>query len=414
MEGQSMHRLGLLIVATLFLLSCESAYCDVTIRGRVVDAEGKPVSGAQVFWLGVEPINSIPPSLDGRANDEGEFLLTTVGVEPTPEILGRPVVVYAEGQGLGITTVGAILQQEEGLASVTLPPESDTAFRILDPDGHVLAGELVEPVLYVDGGVNKLPATFVQAIGRVSDDTGLVRFPALKEDRLRAVRVVSQTFGPQQLDRGWDQTRLSPTIRLRPAARVQASFDTRLGQMGKCKVLFLTMASVEQEPVPDAAGQGILKGAYAEFFENPRGFEIPALAAGTLRFHMSGCTNHEPLLPRWPVRPELIAGTTQKLVIPLERTVTIRGRVLEGDKPAAGAELFVYTRSAGCAFQTYADKDGCYSCNVLEGPTAVSASRRDPATRQTINTSSTIERVIGPEGLEFPDLVLTRPAPASR
>src|SRR6188472_253449 len=99
MEGRLMKGIYLSAVAAAVGLWCGAAVGDVTIRGRVTDQDGNPVCGALVFWLGRTPINSYPPSIDGKADVNGEFELTSVGEEATKEIRGQSVLIYAEGHG---------------------------------------------------------------------------------------------------------------------------------------------------------------------------------------------------------------------------------------------------------------------------------------------------------------------------
>ena len=383
---------------------------DVAIRGRVVDAAGRPVPHALVFWVRPGPINSYPPSIDGQTDQRGQFELLLKGPEQTKDVLLDNVIVYGEGHGLAVTNVAALSKAEDpGPVTISLPAETNTGFRIVDPDGHVLGGELVEPVIYTEGSVAKLPATFVQAVGRVTDDAGYVRFPALTNLKLRTIRVVSQTFGPQQIERRSSEAMAESTMILRPAGRVEVVFDTASGAMGKCKILaFTTPPPVNRDPAAIEIMQGSLQGAYAEFFENPRKFEIPALAAGVLRFQLSGCTNQEAVLPHWPEKTELKAGETKSFVVPFEKTVTIRGRVLENvtGKPCSNADVFVYTRNAGCSILTRTDEEGRYTCNVLQGPVSAYATRPFGPGHPSMQRSSFQESVAGPDGYEFPDAKL--------
>lgn len=383
---------------------CAASSGDVTIRGRVIDASGKPVAGALVFWLRPAPINSYPPSIDGQTDGDGAFQVTLSGGETLKDVQSEAVLIYAEGHGLGVTWVGILSKGSAETAVVVLPAERDTAFRVVDPDGHVLAGELVEPVLYNEGTVSKLPATFVQAIGRITDEAGLVRFPALMRNQLQSVRVMSQTFGPQQLDLRYVQARAETVIPLRAAGRVEVVFDTSAGRMGKCKMLAYTTGSGPADAVVGPNQQGSIQGAYAEFFDDPRGFEIPALASGLLRFQLSGCTGREELLPHWPERTELKAGETKKFTVPFEKTVTIRGRVLLQGKPYSDCDVFVYTRDAGCSILVRPDAKGRYSCNVLQGPVSSYATRRFAPGHPSQQRSNFLEGVADANGFQFGDL----------
>jgi hypothetical protein len=279
----------------------------------------------------------------------------------------------------------------------------------VDANGHEIPGALVEPVIYVGGSAGKLPLSFVEAVGRVTNTLGIAEFPSLENVKLRTVRVVTDAYGIQQLDRQPIDGEFDQTIRLRPPGRVEVRFDASNGiSMRKCKMLAFTTGAARR--IGDSPGipPNSLQGAFSEFFDNNRGFDIPAIAEGTLRFQLSGCRNDEPVLPHWPEKTELKSGETKKFVVPFEKTVTISGRVLDfvTEKPCPHAEIYVYTRYAGCSFLIQADAEGRYRCNVLRGPAAVSATRRDPVTRLSSGSSSLVERVVGAEGLEFPDLIV--------
>jgi hypothetical protein len=390
---------------------CGTAFGDVTIRGRVTDKSGAPVRGAAVFWLRPAPINSYPESIDGKVNEEGLFELTLNGHETPREVQREVILIYCEGYGLGTSTAGALstTTADGKPVVILLPEESSTAFRVVDPDGHDLAGALVEPVIYVGGSAGRLPLSFVEAVGRVTNTVGIVEFPALENVKLRTVRVVSQAYGTQQLERQPVDGSFDQTIRLRRPGRVEVRFEASHGlSMRQCKMLAFT--------APPAAGAGgfpgipvnSLQGSFSEFFDDNRGFDIPAIAEGTLRFQLSGCRNDEPVLPHWPEKTDLKPGETKKFVVPFEKTATIHGRVLDyvTEKPCPNAEIYVYTRHAGCSFLIQADQEGRYRCNVLTGPACVSATRRDPVTRLSSGSSSLVERVVAADGLEFPDLLV--------
>lgn len=372
---------------------CAFAAGDVTLRGRVVDKTGKPVAEAQVFCLKPLRINASIESVDGKTGADGVFAVTVSGVDKPADLKDEAVLIYAEGYGLGVTTTGELLGSaaDAAPAAVALPGETEKTFRVLDPQGRPVAGALVEPVNYQygAGAVSsygrglKVPETMMQAVGRTTDELGIATFSALAAEKMRTVHVVSEEYGQQEV--GWP-ARIA-TIRMRATARVEILFDRARGSMGKCRVVAFTSSPDAFSAQPFGPGEtprerattGVAHGV----FDDPREFIIPAIADGRLNFRLSGCSNREAALPVWPEKTQLEAGKTTNLLVPLEETVAVRGRVVDRltGQPCPNVVVVIKSPSDQVntnVMMTVTDEEGRYRCNVLKGSVSVSATRGDP------------------------------------
>jgi hypothetical protein len=113
----------------------------LTVAGRVLDADGKPVHGARVAVIGfVEPpyrgrvgIRGYETLGGGETDKEGRFRLACVAESATPAPL-REVLVLAPGHGLG----WSFLQRdaEKGDVEVKLPREQVIRGRLIDLQGQ--------------------------------------------------------------------------------------------------------------------------------------------------------------------------------------------------------------------------------------------------------------------------------------
>jgi hypothetical protein len=394
---------------------CAFAAGDVTVRGRVVDKSGRPVAEAQVFCLKPLRINGSIESVDGKTGADGTFAVTLAGVEKPADLKNESVLIYAEGHGLGVTAAGELLAAAADATPVTvsLPAETEKTFRVLDPGGRPVTGALVEPVNYLYGpptsthyGVGmKVPETLMSVLARTTDELGVAKFPALAPDKLRTMQIISDEYGRQEI--GW--TAKIEAIRLRATARVKVVFNTTKGKLRPCQVVAFTSdfgGSVPFGPGEAPKERPTTGVHYAAIDEASGGFEIPGIAAGVLQFRLSHGSNDQPVLPVWPVSVMLQAGMPQTIEVPLEKTVTIRGRVVDREaNPCENVSVAVGTPSGRNVIITSTDVEGRYRCNVLKGEVIVTATRGAPDQWFGGGGRSSIRKDVESD-VELPDYVL--------
>ncbi len=371
---------------------------DLRLEGVVVSHHGDPVAGAGVFWIRMPTMYGLPVVVEGTTGPDGRFALRGADVPMEIDVRRTVVWIHAERHGLARTVASSLLIENPDAppTRVVLPAETETSIRVTADDaGQPLAGIRVEPVLPL------LPAVVHQPLVQTSDPSGLVRFPAIPTNMLRQVRIVSDELGTQLFDLAGGQFGEAPpqnesTIIARPTGRVDVRFVSEDGlKLGNVKLLAVTTVTRN------------VQGKFAQVFEAPEGFTVPALAAGRLRFQTGGCAPTVEVLPHWPEEPlELAAGEHRTFDVPLERTVTIRGRVLdrETERPCAGALVNIYTRHAACSTVTYTDQDGRYSMNVLKGPVAISVSGIRKSDGLQLSDRGAVQGVAGATGGEMPDV----------
>lgn len=118
----------------------------MTVSGRVVDSEGKPVAGAKVVVIGRqwEPRQSKERKNElgeGVADVEGRFRIETPRTSSDRWYPSGDVVAGAPGFGLGWRAFN--VDAAAPTVEVVLPPEAPTEFRFVTPEGQPVAGLVV-------------------------------------------------------------------------------------------------------------------------------------------------------------------------------------------------------------------------------------------------------------------------------
>ncbi len=148
-----------------------------TISGRVVDAQGKPVDGARVWWV----VQRAPGFMAaGRADTDGRFRLTT-SVDWVPrDVIRRADVVWALGpnKDLAVACLGdrfANSAKSDELI-LRLNPAEDVTIGVIDDAAQPVVGALIEPVNFRGGqGIDLIPDPIGIALRATTNPTGYVR-----------------------------------------------------------------------------------------------------------------------------------------------------------------------------------------------------------------------------------------------
>ena len=141
------------------------------IRGRVVDAEGRPVPQARLSLSEVEPPADAATDPNWwnnlEADGEGRFIISPVPLDGVYRVVAgdRRVSRYAMGSSADLTMSPATPQPE---AEVVVPRGRDVAVRVVDPDGRPMVGAAVEVTRSASRGSHGWsPAERTDADGRV-------------------------------------------------------------------------------------------------------------------------------------------------------------------------------------------------------------------------------------------------------
>lgn len=216
------------------------------VRGKVIDENGKPVAGADV-WLPVYTRER--HVLHTKADSQGRFALEVPSAwlaEAQPWNQATSLWAHAEGRQLG--TAKALLSQEVVDALIQLGPATDTAFVVLTPEGRPCVGALVAPYYVKAGlGYEPLPEELAARVGARTDAEGRVRLPAVSRDVLFQVRVSTREFGIQlqRTDKSEPLAIVGQAIRLRPVCKVEGRVIADQPEMTRASGWFLPQKNTQ-------------------------------------------------------------------------------------------------------------------------------------------------------------------------
>ena len=145
-----------------------------TISGRIVDDQGRPIRGAEV-WMPVWYEDHADKTSHATADRHGNYLLTVHDDWARLPIHERQPVVWAYAPGHRIASANASLALSGKPESVdlTLGQVTDTSFIVVGPDGRPAAGAVVEPyTIRTPYRIAAPPAAMLPSIRSVTDENG--------------------------------------------------------------------------------------------------------------------------------------------------------------------------------------------------------------------------------------------------
>lgn len=336
------------------------------VRGRVVDATGEPIAGAQL-WL---PLQYQPKrTVQTTADDAGHFELRCPAdwISPRVSRSAWTVWFYAPGYSIQSQSVYEVIRgSSEQEYTIQLPPESDTRFRVLTPEGQPLAGVLVQPQNYKTSvGYALVPEEMLPVVSARTDTNGLVTLPAIQSDLLFRLEMSNDEFGRQTIRMDYNSAMPDREIRLRPTATIKG----RLVGDDPTWVRGVRLAFTTDNRDEGKEPQGI-----ADVVTDDQGlFEVPVIASGgPLRPYVN-------LDPELPVRPllrddrYLTAGETLQLEIPLVAAPLVHGKVVvkSTGQPVANAEISLGYGGFRQSDLVITDETGRYEGRALPGDVRV-------------------------------------------
>jgi hypothetical protein len=314
---------------TCFAFAAEAQTIDksaATIAGRILDDQGRPVPGADV-WMPLR-WDEVPAKTPHATSDSnGSYILMVPRTWSAIPVNERQWIVWSHvrGRQIGMANAWHALFGNRESLNVTLGAATDTSFIVLGPDKKPLAGAMVEPYLVMAPNNCYLPPpkAIQQAIRATTDGTGCAALPAIGHVGFASVRITSASLGSQAirlLDLGTSSGPTTPIaiapaaplvrreIRLRRAGRVEGRIEAARPEWTRGVKIYLSTT--------DALG---FEGGLAEVITGDDGrFVVPAIAEGKL--------DVSPRLdPSLPVRPRPISDVlvqgdqTTKFVILLQK-----------------------------------------------------------------------------------------------
>ncbi len=326
-----------------------------TISGRVVDAQGKPVDGARLWWV----VQRRPGfTAAGRADKDGRFRLTTPADWVPRDVLRHADVVWALGpnKDLAVTCLANQLAKSDEL-TLRLNAAADVNFDVIDDAAQPVAGALIEPENYRDSqGFDLIPDPISIALRATTNATGHVRMHIGFRDFFN-LRVTTDHLGIQLV-------RLNPRDRA-PARTIQ------LQRVGRIE------GRVTAKDPHDARGIRIgfrcqtssIEGVATAVADEQGNFVVPNILAGLIYVNAGSQQESSAVAPRPPKPFALRPGDAAFVEIPVERLVIVRGSVRTEDShaPVAGANVTVGFGNGTQGAPAITDAHGRFEVRVLPG-----------------------------------------------
>lgn len=369
------------------------------VSGWVVDHNGKPIVGAQIWW---QSLDSRRTHLISEASDvNGHFSLTCRETQdPILAGVGELWIFKEEKQLTAVTTyltesglkLMSLQQLNDKLRTIErseitdgfirLEPATDTSFIIEDPDGSPVVGVEVEPYHFKTTIAHDIIPEPVRALLRAkTDSNGRAQMHSLSRNWLSNIEVRSTTLGTQQFE--IEYTAKAPaerTITLSATGSIAGRLTGENPDWVRGVRLYFTTRG----------GYRAANGHASATTDDEGCFTVPAIAYGALR---TGCRLDEsiPALPRMPNPPRMIpespgpgaplvrvpgfeevwvtAGNSTSFDIKLETPVVVRGviRTQDSDAPISGAVISVDYGIPHQGEQVVSDSEGRFEARVLAG-----------------------------------------------
>jgi hypothetical protein len=343
-------RLACCLLTVILFMSWQPALAQVhesvRVAGQVVDAQGKPVAKATVYWCIQEAFEgrrdlTVQASSDAAGNFHSEAPRES-GLTSDSLQAGR-LWVYAEGHALEVVDAAQILvsMRSGKTHSITLSPVAPFKLCVVDPDEQTRPGELVEPTHFDVGNRRSgmFPWSLRDRLAAITDGNGHYAVSYVKHGARLRLRVVSEKYGIQE-EHGLTMRGDVPvvTFPLLPTARLEG---ITVGEDPKAFAgIRITLLTYTDSIAANNRVTQITSRVSAVVGDDGR-FEVPAIAAGELLVNLPG-----PVRLSSPVvsAPRMLEpGSTATIKLSPEPTTIFRGKVItEGTgEPVPKAEVTI-------------------------------------------------------------------------
>ncbi len=367
------------------------------IRGRVVDAAGKPVAGAMVRLL-APGFNGFDVDEKTATDAEGRFGIAApkswIRMDPTQR--QELALLAVQGDRLAVVQFSRSSAPPKSDVELMLSNDSETKIAVLSPDlrpvvgAKVKIGGLISDTIRVDlteaeaqqyaGNAKKTSIGYVIGTGTVglppdlqieigsTDAKGLATVSHVAAARIGAISVHADEFGEQTVGYYSFQGAKAPDW----ANRIVLKKTGRLvGQLSSPNAEAIAHREVTLMSFQQNDQSGVFHSSNAKIVTDREGkFEVPKMVPGAVQFAVKFDASH----PTRPVQttstPQLKAGETLHVKIDLKPAVRVEGRVLEADskKPIRDVQVRAFL---GMGFEsTTSDAEGKFVFWMPPGETA--------------------------------------------
>ncbi len=288
---------------------------EIVLRGTVVDAEAKPVAGAEVFFWVLTDVTLARPVPPVKTDGAGRFQISV----PRP-LKEEPLCgVYAFSPRHRVGAVGpfTLVAGMESLR-VELPPPSKFRVRMLDPQGAAVAGATVT----VHSSAISEPAGLASRRTVTTDAQGMAALPFVGADEVGVLAITSADYGVQNCSRMGPEAE-EWTVRLRRVGRVRGRVVADRPEAVRGVTVQLRSDGSSLLP------EGMEIAGSAEVTTNDAGeFAVPAIAAGQLSVEIPRGEKPAYLAETIP-SGQVAVGETTEITVRLFPTVRVQGLVRE-------------------------------------------------------------------------------------
>jgi len=380
-----------MVVAAIAALALLMQGPTTPLAGTVVAEDGTPVAGATLLLTGPTPGES-PVVARGLSGEGGQFRFDRpAGLAPTNQYLIPTLWVGAPGHRATFRRFPEGLTGADEPVRVVLGPPARTEVRVEGPDGAPVAGARLN-VQQIKSEPMPVPEPLGDLAERATGPDGVAVLDAFGPEEVGSVDVIAKGFGIQP--RWLDPARPGPKrVVLRPVVTLRGRLVPEGADPAAAKGWRIRAWTYEQ----GEGGRNETIG-YGDATTDDQGrYRIGELAPGSLQLTIKppGASD---LLPDLANLRRVEEGRDNDRDIPLRRTSTVTGRVLErgNGKPVVGMDVHLIRRDNAGSATVKTDADGRYTFRSIAGKAHVWAPRAAPG-------------YVGSPGLNRDDIVIPEP-----
>ena len=374
----------------------------VPFHGIVVDEDGKPVEGAELFLTGLpdEPKAFDRPAWKGRSDAQGRFVadsskswLEGVALWPSSE----SIVAYHSGSTVTEVKIGPrskISPANPLRVVLRRAVAKGLPLRVLDPNGTPIAGA---KILTRSFGT-LFSSTPVELRDRLSVTTGTdgrANLAAFSPEDAANVTIETKEFGTQAMKLNpsavGEQTltlrsvgQLSGRVTVAPKPRFAMDFEALHVGRNSGRLEFDPPEKADGLIVHGMSLSGWSLGASSSSFKsitNADGrFEVPALAAGSLVFSSPEGRAHLIEDRSKRKQADVVAGKCTEVEIVMKYGVRIEGALRERktERPIVGATVVLRSSGGSDRVRVRTNGAGTFEGFVLPGEVSISLGNAGP------------------------------------